>query len=618
MTTTSFLMQKTKALIGVFLMIALLFLLIQIATPQLEATFYPDGDFAADLLLVNELDSNGYLLKGHYSRFGFNHPGPAFFYINALFEKVGALFDLPRANAWILSTLLTNLAFLLLIAWLLPQLFKQRFSLLALAAVVPILVVMGSGFFNVWMPYRLILPFAAFYLSLLLLLKEGPRFLPLAMLLACVLIHGYVTMPLFTLPFLLLVTLLTHRHDSLLKKVNLRWIGLSLLIGMLFFLPMLVDLAINEQSNLKRIIGASLNLAGETSSVLESSMYTLAYWKTAAILLVPSGLLFLAIRPWLNKEQPSVIGSAIQLALLFSLVFALYHSTAPKPLYEFMGLYYLAVPLMLASVLFYTSLQGLRSVWLRDTFSLATILATLAWLITLSLPALEKREHIQRLGDFLAEQPGNRIAMDYPAHNEDFWPAVEGVLVYLKDRGVDACVARPELDFMYTPDAVCKTGGIDVFLDYAANCADGCLYTFDKFAVRRPLLTQAGATLDFPICQLPRMLTTEVQDNCTVSSDTPGFVTFGPYIKLEPGRYRVEIEYASPGNAQDTIGHWDISLNKGRETLMRTALKGTSGGLNKAGAVFVIEAHTETEIRTSLEPEQRLSLLRMTLARERD
>ncbi|MES2819186.1 MAG: hypothetical protein V4812_09420 [Pseudomonadota bacterium] len=471
------------------MLISVAVVLLQVAIPQLQTTFYPDGDFATDLLLVNELDSQGYLLKGHYSRFGFNHPGPIFFYINALFEKLGALFDLSRANTWILSTLTLNLVFLLLIAWLLPRLFGQRLSLNALAAALPALVVLGPDAFNIWMPYRLVLPFAAFYLSLLLVLKEGARRLPLAVLLACLLIHGYVTMPLFTLPFLLLTTLLSHRHHSLLQRANLSWIGVSLSIGFVFFLPLLIDLLISEQSNLDRIISASQNMNGENSSWVEAASFTAAYWKSASMVLIPGTLLVIVIGHGRLEGQLSLIRNAVMLALLFTLVFALYYSTAPQPLYPFMGLYYLGVPMGLAGLLVYAGLYGLHRKWAADTLGLGAIVGVLAWLATgLSLAPLDKREHVQRLGDALLRHPGTALALGYPARNDELWVTVAGVLLYLKDHGMDACVARPELDFMYTSSAICTTRAVDAVLDYAVNCADDCLYTFDKFAVRRPAL----------------------------------------------------------------------------------------------------------------------------------
>lgn len=605
-------MPGTGPWTGLGLALLLAALLLQTALPQLGSLFYPDGDFAADLLLVNALDSQGYLLTGHYSRFGFNHPGPVFFYLNALFEQLGGLFGLPRANAWILCTLVTNLAFLLLIAGLLPRLFERTFSPLSLAAVLPILLVLGADFFTTWMPYRLLLPFAAFYLALLLLLEEGPRLLPLAVLLACILIHGYVTLPLFTLPFLLLALFLIR--GKLLEHANRRWIGLSLLIALGFSLPLVLDLLLNEPSNLERIIAAGLKLPGEIASLRESSLYALSYWEKALPLLIPGALLFLFGQARRPAGQP-VIRNAALLAGLFSLVFVLYHSRVPKPLLAFMGLYYLAVPTLLASLLLYAGLLSLGATW-RHGLALVISASLLLWVARLEVPPPPKRDYIQRIGDFLIQMPGNRIALDYPVHSQELWGLVEGLLVYLKDRGVDACVARSELDFMYTANAICTTPEIDLILDHGSNCAGDCLYTWDLYAVRRPPLSEVGARLEFPACQLPRLAATGVDKDCAVSTETPGIVTFGPYIRLTPGRYRFDLEYAAPGGPQEQAGHWDVVTDKGQSRLSYGELPGTGGVRLTISGTLVIDRYSETEIRTWLEPGQRLSVHKMTLSRE--
>jgi hypothetical protein len=41
--------------------------------------FAPVHDYAADFLLANVIRDDGILLTGHYSRFGFHHPGPFWF-----------------------------------------------------------------------------------------------------------------------------------------------------------------------------------------------------------------------------------------------------------------------------------------------------------------------------------------------------------------------------------------------------------------------------------------------------------------------------------------------------------------------------------------------------------
>ena len=48
---------------------------------------YENGDWASDSLFVREAE-HGVLLHGHYSRWGFYHPGPALFYTLAAGEAL--------------------------------------------------------------------------------------------------------------------------------------------------------------------------------------------------------------------------------------------------------------------------------------------------------------------------------------------------------------------------------------------------------------------------------------------------------------------------------------------------------------------------------------------------
>ncbi len=53
-------------------------------------------------------------------------------------------------------------------------------------------------------------------------------------------------------------------------------------------------------------------------------------------------------------------------------------------------------------------------------------------------------------------------------------------------------------------------------------------------------------------CELPNFGTVD-QDACTVAQGEPGFVTFGPYLPTEPGRYGFTLRYRASGDG----GRWD-------------------------------------------------------------
>jgi hypothetical protein len=598
-------------------MLLSLYALLHGAAPRLHAQFQPVEDFAADLLLVDQLHQDGYLLTGHYSRYGFNHPGPVFLYANALLEPLGPLLHLPRANTWLLAALLVNFAFLMLSSWSIARLFDRRFSLASIAVVLPMAALIGENLASAWMPNRLILPFAAFYLSILLVLAKGLRYLPLSTLLACLLIHGYISMPAATLPLLVGVSLLVLLRDGSRHGSPVRWLVLSLIIGGLFFLPILLDLLLHTDSNPLRVLRAQQALAGlEKARLAESLGYAQSYWNLSGTVLIPATLLWLAASPWSSPEQRRLLSRATLVGALVSTVFVLYHLHVPKPLYPFMGLYYLAVPLTLGCLLLQAALLAVPHTIARCAATLCLGVVGLLWLATLSMKAVESKGEISEIGDFLRERQGHPLALDYSANDETLWADAAGVLVYLKDHGVEACVARPELDYLFSRRAVCAAdSAADVQLTRPASCAPGCLFATASLAIEHPPFSVAQQRVDYPACQLPRTESARAETDCAVLASQAGLATFGPYVQLPPGRYRLEIEYAANLPRNEQAGRWDIAVDRGQTILGNGSLAGTEGKQEVASAEFVNDRRHETEIRTYASPAGPVTIHRISLQR---
>lgn len=576
--------------------------LIKLAAPLLLQSFQPDGDMAADMLLVNQMHDTGYLLTGHYSRFGFNHPGPVFLYANAAFERLGQLIELPRGNAWVLSSITVNFAFLLLSAWCLARLFGRRLSLTVIAAVLPMAALVGENLASSWMPYRLILPFAAFYLASLLAMSKGLRYLPLAMLLACVLIHGYVTLPAFTLPVLLLISVLQLRRAGWRDPTHWRWILLSLGIGLLFFLPLLIDALIQYPSNgnVMRIIKAQRSLRGAEKAPLPEVLdYAKMLWGLAGAGLVPALLAALISLPWMTTEQRKTLAQAGVLAFVLSAIFVLYHLTAPKPLLPFMALYYLGVPMGLTALLIYCTLQTISHFALRAGTASLLAAGLLVILVRQPVATLAPRDDIRQLGDYLLASQHGLIALDYSAQQENAWAHVVGLLVYLKDHQARACVIHPEMRFLFSPGATCDaTTPATAYFLRRSECGERCLASAGEFALSRPPFSVSGDRSDFNGCNLPRAPSTEPEGECAVMSRTPGAVTFGPFVSLPAGRYRFEIDYTSNLPSQSTAGSWDVVFDKAKGRLGKGDLPGSNGRRTSLSGEFHSDSRQQTEIRT--------------------
>lgn len=82
-----------------------------------------------------------------------------------------------------------------------------------------------------------------------------------------------------------------------------------------------------------------------------------------------------------------------------------------------------------------------------------------------------------------------------------------------------------------------------------------------------------------------------------VNLDGAGFLTYGPYLKLAPGAYRLEMTYTSSASPQETAGKQDIAANRfGQvEVLAEKTLQGTGGQPATTSTIF----HTPQAAGTS-------------------
>ena len=184
--------------------------------------YYEYWDTAANSLSVNR--AKGFAeMYGNYSHWGFHHPGPVFFYVQAfgewLFHDALHLTPTPY-NAQVLINLFLMLGFYLtalrLFTLWLPR--GQRGGFLFLALGGGILHFGGmtgrlgsydllhgsSAFLSTWPPHVLVLPFLCLLAVCASVAAGRGEDLPLLALVDGFLIHGHVAQPLFVLPCSLL------------------------------------------------------------------------------------------------------------------------------------------------------------------------------------------------------------------------------------------------------------------------------------------------------------------------------------------------------------------------------------------------------------------------------
>src|SRR5262245_19388710 len=189
---------ETIAVAGAVLALLLARNLWVLRTPVLA-----EGDYGSNSLRI-ELAKHFEQLVGHYSRFGFDHPGPAYFYIQAasewLFHDVVPLTDAPY-NAQLLGILVLNSVLLATCAAIIALRTRSRLNALLFLAIVVLVVSAETGGFGApgfllagnWTPHSSVIPFLTFLVAGASVLSGRFESLWIVALTGALLVHGYIS-----------------------------------------------------------------------------------------------------------------------------------------------------------------------------------------------------------------------------------------------------------------------------------------------------------------------------------------------------------------------------------------------------------------------------------------
>ncbi|MFZ1219546.1 MAG: hypothetical protein WAO00_09650 [Chthoniobacterales bacterium] len=261
---------------------------------------YEADDYAVNSLQVLKAKQFRETL-GHYCRFDFHHPGPAFFYVFGwgeilFFDAIhavptpfnGQLIALYALSAFFFGASLALIASRLGAAspWFIGlSLLCASWHFGAVAkfyAFVP-----GDfGLLSPWPPCFIVLPFLCLIVAAASVATGSGKDLPLLTLAGCFLVHGHVAMPLFVGPLTMTaygaLWLDTRRMGQ--RPWNLyprqHWLAAATIA--LFLLPIAIDFFTAHPSNLERIIRHLRAEYGQGPGLLQSSLYFLHFGAYAA------------------------------------------------------------------------------------------------------------------------------------------------------------------------------------------------------------------------------------------------------------------------------------------------------------------------------------------------
>jgi hypothetical protein len=420
------------------------------------------GDFAVNAL---QIINAGHLkeIYGNYSRWGFNHPGPFFFYVYScgeyLFLKVLHVVSSPDQAHVLAGIILQSLCF----GWAAGEL-RRIIGLLAVASFLVVAAWVaphtGAALSSVWAPDVLLGPYFALLIGCISLSAGNFRALAMVVLMVCVLCHGHIAQPLTTLPMLaislfLCFRLLQKNGISILDVVaSERRLVLSVvLVVVIFLIPLFIDLFRCPNCNAKKIIDYihQENVAPGWGQVFNyvsgyfffdhhpewisgrQSISMLTGRVAAMVAIVGLGLLL----PRMLRKQFSrahylalrVMGLFVFCALVFSLAWA---KRITGPLYEFNAFF-------VYSIVLAAYLSVLASVVVAVRSNSAIVGGVLALVLALAYPALARPASVMSGQTAVLDPVENLkdppfIALLSQQSNRD-WPVMATLALWLSRSG---------------------------------------------------------------------------------------------------------------------------------------------------------------------------------------
>ncbi|MGD0554567.1 MAG: hypothetical protein ABSA93_06255 [Streptosporangiaceae bacterium] len=446
--------------------------------------FYESEDYGADSILVEQARHFN-LLIGNYSRDFFNHPGPAYLYVQAAGQTVlyNMLHLVPTAwngqviALYALDSLLVGLAVFVVYGW------TGYRGALATTAVLLGFSVLHTGVLSAaWLPYQDVPAFALFLLAAGSVAAGRGRDAWIAALAGWLLIHRYAAMLLFV-PLLTVVVLVLvvwpHRRRLRAALRDLMhapsvWVP-TVIVSALFALPIVLDLILHWPGQFGKYIAYDRSSKSGGHNLATIVHYVIWFWGpgTSAWVVIPAlslaaiGAALLTKAPLRRYLVALLILNAVTSVALF------YYATngIDEINEEYIGYFYWSVPMVAVLVIVIAVIAALPGLLTsRAVPAIAACAAVAAAAVFAVVPGT--RTSTAYVDPEFEKGPGGATDPALPgvvrtvatdAHGatvviyleQPAWAAMTGFVAQAERTGVPVCLANPWWTFMVTSQFIC-------------------------------------------------------------------------------------------------------------------------------------------------------------------
>lgn len=432
---------------------------------------YEVGDYAANSLLIIDAKSFN-LWVGHYSRLGFNQPGPAILYVLAigewLFHDLTGLVKSPFSGQ-LIAVAFYNAFWISLLGSLFLRMYSSIVAvILSIATFLFTMALFDHvSLIGIWPPHLFLCPFAVTILALARLsASKTDGMIPLA-LSSGFLINGYASfVPILGIMLTGIIVYNFFNNKSypeqriiatqfLLK--NNRIILLSIGTFIVFFIPLLI-------MTIKEFPGPIANYikygGGHKPNTIKQALeFMSVYWDGYAPMFI--GMLACLLLPLhkINNQNSSIKGIVVAIfsATIALFFYAIYGVDSIKLWH--VGLFYHAVPALLAATIAAVILIVSASRFSKIVAIVLSIIMLIVFFYQIK-PIKYNSNDVVGIYNVLQKQKTNgRLVLDLNNTKEDWgyiWSTILSVQIYAKRAGNDLLCINKNWRIVFTKQAQCS------------------------------------------------------------------------------------------------------------------------------------------------------------------
>jgi hypothetical protein len=438
---------------------------------------YEQGDAGANSILITQA-KHFTLLVGNYSREGFNHPGPAYLYVQAAGEWLlyNLLHVVPTPwNAHMLAVFALNAAFVAL-GVVVVYGWTRAGAAASLAVLVALALWQPAVLTSDWMPYMYVLPYVVLLLAAASVVAGASRDVWIVTLSGWLLIHGQACFLLFV-PVIVAATvaLVMWRFGwrACLDRFRSRpaiWLPVTVICAV-FLLPIVVNLVLHWPGDFGKYLSYSKSAQAGGHSARQILDYLLWFWwPHASAGLAYAGLAYawlvpligyaiaVAVTLWLAaRPLRRPLLALLVLNMVSTVLLIVYAAVGIDYLTQYyIGYFYWSAPAVTSLVIVLAVLSALP-LRLAAALGAAGAVAAIAVLAVLPGTRTASTNDIDQalpraVATLAAQAHGKTIVLDI---DHSAWVQTTGFLVQAERTGVPICVDQSWYQFLFSRQFIC-------------------------------------------------------------------------------------------------------------------------------------------------------------------